>query len=155
MAPLLVLIGTFLVVFAVNKFLLGTRLSTSLVGRVSLSAMLMLTGIAHFTSTDLMVEMMPEAIPFKREMVYFTGLCELAAAVGLLWPPTSRLAAILLIVFFIAILPANIAGSLKQVNLGGMEYGAVYLWFRIPLQIFLIAWTYYFGLRLNALPERS
>ena len=109
--------------------------------------MLLVTGIAHFTSTDVMVEMMPDAVPLKREMVYFTGVCELAAAVGLLWDKTSRLASIMLIVFFIAVLPANIAGSLKQVNLGGMEYGAIYLLFRIPFQIFLIWWVYYFGLR--------
>jgi len=44
----------------------------------------------------------------------------------------------MLIVFFIAILPANIAGSLKQVDYGGMESGAVNLLLRIPLQILFI-----------------
>ena len=149
MAPLIVLLTTFGVLYAVNKFLLKGRASVSLLGRISMSAMLLLTGIAHFTSTDLMVEMMPDIVPLKREMVYFTGICELAAAVGLLWNKTARLASILLIIFFIAVLPANIAGSIKQVNMGGMEYGLLYLLFRVPLQIFLIWWVYYFGLKLN------
>jgi uncharacterized membrane protein len=147
MAPLIVLLATSAILFAVNKFLAGGRLSTSLIGRIAMSAMLLLTGIAHFTSTDLMVQMMPDVVPFKREMIYFTGVCELAAALGLLWSKTSRLASILLIVFFIAVLPANIAGSLKQVNLGGMEYGPLYLLFRVPLQVFLIWWVWYFGVR--------
>ncbi len=93
-----------------------------------------------------MVEMMPDAMPIKREMVYFTGVCEIAAAVGLLWDKTIRIASILLIVFFLAILTANIAGSIKQVNLGGMEYCAVYLLFRIPMQLLFILWVYYFGI---------
>ena len=150
MAPLIVLITTFIVLFAINRFALRDRFSTALVGRAAMAAMLLLTGIAHFTSTDVMVEMMPDAIPLKREMVYFTGVCELAAAAGLIWSKTSRLAAILLIIFFIAVLPANVAGSLKQVNLGGMEYGAIYLLLRIPLQVFFIWWVYYFGVRQTA-----
>jgi uncharacterized membrane protein len=147
MAPLIVLLAVFAILIAADRFLLGYRIGIPLTGRIAISAMLLVTGIAHFTSTDLMVEMMPDAIPMKREMVYFTGVCELAAAVGLVWNKTSRLTAILLIIFFIAVLPANIAGSLKQVNLGGMEYGPLYLLFRVPLQIFLIWWVYYFGLR--------
>jgi uncharacterized membrane protein len=147
MAPLIVLLATFAILYAVNRFLLHGRLSTSLIGRISMSAMLLVTGIAHFTSTDLMVEMMPDVVPFKREMVYFTGVCELAAAIGLLWNKTVKIASILLIVFFVAVLPANIAGSIKQVDLGGMQYGVFYLLFRIPFQIFLIWWVYYFGIR--------
>ena len=151
MAPLLVLIVTFTLLSAVNKFLLNGKLSISQTGRYALAAMLLLTGTAHFTSSgsDMMVEMMPDVIPFKLKFVYFTGACELAAVLGLILNKTSRLAAILLIVFFIAVLPANIAGSLKQVNYSGMDYGAAYLLFRIPLQIFFIWWAWYFGLRRN------
>jgi len=150
MAPLIVLIASFIALFAGNRFLLGGRFSISLIGRLSMAAMLLVTGVAHFTSTGPMVEMMPDIMPLKRELVYFTGVCELAAVVGLVWNRTSRLASILLIVFFIAILPANIAGSLKQVNFGGMEYGAAYLFFRVPLQVLFIWWVWYFGLRRNA-----
>lgn len=149
MAPFIVLIATFAFLFGLNRFALRGRLSLSQTGRFAMAAMLIITGIAHFTNTDPMVEMMPDAMPIKRELVYFTGICELAAAVGLIWNRTSRLASIMLIVFFIAILPANIVGSLKQVNLGGMEYGTMYLLFRIPLQIMFIWWVWYFGLRRN------
>lgn len=119
----------------------------ALIGRLSMAAMLLATGISHFTSTDLMIEMMPDAVPMKREAVYLTGICELLAIPGLLWARTARFTAFMLIVFFIAILPANIAGSLKQVAFGGMEYGPAYLIFRIPLQLLFIIWVWYFGLR--------
>ena len=147
MAPLIFLLGTFAILFLINRFLLGGRWALSFIGRASMAVMLIVTGIAHFTNTEQMVAMMPDFLPAKREMVYFTGVCELAAVVGLLWSRTVRLASILLIVFFVLVLPANIAGSLKSVQFGGMEHGALYLLFRVPLQIFFISWVWYFGVR--------
>ncbi len=148
MAPLIILLVAFGIFFAVNKFLLGERFSLSFIGRFALALMLLATGIAHFTNTEPMIEMMPEFLPAKRELVYFTGLCELLAVVGLLWDKTAKLTSVMLIIFFIAILPANIIGSLKEVKFGGMESGPMYLFFRIPLQILFILWAYYFGVKL-------
>jgi len=146
MTPLIILLLSFGSFFLIDKFLLKQRFGFSFVGRAVLAVMLLATGIAHFTSTDLMIQMMPDFIPAKRELVYLTGICELLGALGLLWNATARLTAIMLIVFFVAILPANIIGSMKQVRLGGMENGEVYLFFRIPLQMLFIGWTYYFGI---------
>lgn len=94
-----------------------------------------------------MVAMMPGFMPAKLELVYFTGVCELSAAIGLLWQKTAKMTAVMLIVFFVVILPANIVGSLRSVEFGGMQYGPWYLLFRIPLQLFFIWWAWYFGLR--------
>ena len=154
MAPLIFLLGTFAVIYLLNRFLLGRRLSLSFIGRASMAVMLIVTGISHFTNTGEMVAMMPDFVPAKREMVYFTGVIELLAVSGLLWSKTARLASILLIVFFVLVLPANIAGSLKSVQFGGMEYGPWYLLFRIPLQIFFIWWIWYFGIRANGSAAR-
>jgi uncharacterized membrane protein len=147
MAPLIILLVTFLILYLLDRAFLDRRLGISLMGRISMSAMLLATGISHFSSTDMFIEIMPDAVPFKREIVYFTGICELMAIPGLLWTKTARLTSIVLVVFFLAILPANIVGSLKQVPLGGMEYGTIYLVFRIPLQIFFILWVWFFGVR--------
>lgn len=149
MAPLIALLFGFGILFVVNRFLLKDRWSLSLIGRISLALMLIVTATAHFTATDLMVETMPEFLPLKRETVYFTGVIEFLAVAGLVIDKTSRATSILLIIFFLAVLPANVVGSLKQVNLGGMENGAAYLFFRVPLQLFFILWAYYFGVRIN------
>jgi uncharacterized membrane protein len=58
-----------------------------------------------------------------------------------------RITAILLIAFFICVLPANIIGSLKGVALGGMDNGPLYLLFRVPLQGFFIWWVYRWGIK--------
>jgi len=141
MAPLIFLLLTFAAVALADRYLLGRRVGLSMAGRIAMGVMLLVTGISHFTATETMVDMMPDMLPWKRELVYFTGICELLAIPGLIWERTRRLAAVLLIVFFIAVLPANVIGSLKQVQMGGMEYGTAYLLFRIPLQIFFIWWT--------------
>lgn len=145
MAPLIILLVVFAIAVSLDRYVLRGRIGTSLAGRIAMAAMLVATGISHFTNAEEMIAMMPDFVPAKRELVYFTGICELAAVVGLIWNKTARLASILLIVFFVLVLPANIAGSLKSVNFGGMEYGAWYLLFRVPLQVFFIWWVWYFG----------
>ena len=155
MAPLIFLLATFGVLYLANRFVLGGRMSLSFIGRASMAVMLTVTGISHFTNTQPMVDMMPEFMPAKRELIYFTGVCELAAVIGLLWNRTSRLASVLLVIFFVLVLPANIAGSLKSVKFGGMEYGPLYLLFRIPLQLFFIWWVWFFGIREQAGPKAT
>jgi uncharacterized membrane protein len=149
MAPLIFLFGSFVLFFLINRFLLKNRFSFSFIGRAALSVMLVVTGLAHFAAPELLVATMPDMMPMKLEMVYLTGVLELLAVVGLLIERLSKLTAVMLIIFFICILPANIVGSFKEVPLGGMENGPAYLYFRIPLQIFFILWAYYFGVRIN------
>jgi uncharacterized membrane protein len=110
-----------------------------------MSVMLFFTSIGHFAYTQGMTMMMPGFIPFKTQMVYFTGVIEILAAIGLQIPRLRALTAWLLILFFVLLLPANINAALKHVDFqkGTLEgKGLNYLWFRVPLQILFIVWTY-------------
>ena len=152
MLPLFVLLGTFALSLLVTRYF--TRaFDYSLSGRIAMSFMLVLTAIGHFAFTQGMAMMMPDFIPFKTELVYLTGLTEIAAAVGLLFFRLQHLTAWLLIIFFILILPANINAALKNIDYqtgSNTGHGVGYLWFRVPLQVFFIAWTYFFGIQLKA-----
>lgn len=89
--------------------------------------------------------MMPDFIPYKKEMVYFTGVIEIAAAIGLHITRLRVLTAWLLISFLLIILLANIKASIEHVDYQKATFdgkGSNYLWFRIPLQLLFIAWTY-------------
>jgi uncharacterized membrane protein len=106
--------------------------------RDALSLMLIFTGISHFTSMrEDLVRMMPPAIPWPRAMVYFTGVCEIAGAIGLLLPDFRPPAAYALVAFFLAVLPANIHAARAGVTLRGKR--ATNLWLRIPMQAVFIA----------------
>lgn len=106
--------------------------------RDALSLMLVLTGVSHYTfMKEDFVRMMPPSIPWPRGLVYFTGICEVAGAVGLLLPEFRRAAAYALIAFFLAVLPANIHAARAGVALRGKP--ATSLWLRIPMQVLFIA----------------
>jgi len=110
--------------------------------RNALSVMLLFTGVSHFTfMKEDFVRMMPASIPRPRAMVYFTGVCEIAGAIGLLLPDFRRAAAYALIAFFLSVLPANIHAARAGVTLRGKA--ATSLWLRIPMQVLFIAITFW------------
>ena len=92
MAPLIILLVTFGVLYLLDRFALRGRIGLSLAGRMAMAAMLVATGISHFTNAEEMIAMMPDFVPAKRGLIYFTGICELAAVIGLVWNKTARLA---------------------------------------------------------------
>lgn len=134
--------------------LVYTKISTSAFdfpfsGRLALSIMLVFTSIGHFKFTDGMMKMLPDFIPAKKMIVYITGFLEIIAAVGIFIPSLRYAIGILLILFFVLILPSNIYAATRKLNYETGNYdgkGLSYLWFRIPFQILLILWVYYFVL---------
>ena len=113
--------------------------------RVGLAAMLLLTASAHFNAMrhDL-ARMVPPAIPHPMEFVYFTGVCEIFGAFGLLVPRVRIAAALALIVLFVAVLPANVHAARAGLTLGGKP--VMPLAVRVPMQILFIALTAWAGI---------
>jgi len=149
MKPLIVLVIVFGISLLATKFFRG-NFEFALSGRIAMSVMLVFTAVAHFTFTKGMAMMLPDFIPYKTETVYLTGIIEIVAAIGLFIPSLRVITAWLLIVFFILILPANIYSALKHIDYQKGTpngNGLTYLWFRIPLQILFICWTYLSSIR--------
>jgi uncharacterized membrane protein len=144
MKPLLVLLISFgLAIFAIKIFL--QHYDYSYAARVAMSVMLLFTAMAHFAFSKGMTMMLPGFIPFKLIVVYLTGIIEITAAIGLQIAHMRLLTSWLLIVFFILVLPANIYAAAKHIDYqGGKDdsKGLYYLWFRVPLQILFIIWTW-------------
>jgi uncharacterized membrane protein len=150
MKPLFVLLGVFGLLAAGTYFWQG-HVNYVLAGNGAMAAMLLFTGIAHFAFTEGMMGMLPAFLPAKMAWVLATGVLEIAAAVGLLIPSLRWNTGWLLIAFFVLILPGNILAARRHLNYqtGTLDGpGLRYLWFRIPLQLLFIAWTWYFALAL-------
>jgi len=114
-----------------------------------MAIMLLFTAVGHFAFYKGMIMTVPPYIPFKKFVVYFTGVLEVVAALGLLLIGTHYYTAISLIPFFIALLPSNVYASQNHINLEKADFtgnGLSYLWFRIPLQLFFIAWIWFFAI---------
>lgn len=144
MKPLILLLLVFAVSILTTKFVYGNT-EFALSGRIAMSLMLVFTAVGHFIYTKGMAMMLPGFVPFKTEIVYLTGIIEMAAALGLFIPNLRIVTAWLLITFFILTLPANIYAAIKHIDYQKGTFdgnGLIYLWFRIPLQILFIVWTY-------------
>ena len=149
MKPLVILIAVFLVTILLMKLFMK-EVNFPLAGRIAMAAMLVFTAIGHFAFTAGMAAMIPDIIPGKTALVYFTGVLELLFALGLLIPSYRTQLAWLLILFFILVLPANIKASLEHINYQTGEAngnGPAYLWLRIPMQLFFILWVYLTSIR--------
>lgn len=130
--------------------LLQHRYDWKLAGCIAMPAMLAFTSIGHFVFVKGMTMMLPPFVPFRKELVYLTGIIEIVAAIGLLIPSLRVVTGWWLIIFFIMLLPANIYAAIKHIDLEKATFdgsGLSYLWFRVPLQLFFIVWTYCCAIR--------
>jgi uncharacterized membrane protein len=149
MKPLIVLLVSFVITLFVTKITSGNY-EIALSARIGMAIMLIFTTVAHFTFTKGMTMMIPGFIPFKKAMVYSTGIIEIIASAGLLIPGFKVLTGWLLILFFLVLLPANINAAIKHIDYqkGTSDgNGMTYLWFRVPLQILFILWTYFAAIK--------
>ena len=126
------------------------RLDARTRARVALSLFFAFTGIGHFIKTDELVSMMPASVPYRLEAVYITGVLEFLGAIGIWIPALRKLIGICLIVMLCAFLPVNIYAALQRVDFGGHEVGPAYLLARVPVQAFLIWWTWFATLSLRS-----
>jgi uncharacterized membrane protein len=149
MKPLFVLLGAFIISLLVTKLFTKT-FDYPLSGRIAMAVMLVFTAIGHFAFTKGMMMMLPDFIPYKTEVIYLTGVIEIIAAVGLLIPNFRVWTGWALILFFILLLPGNIKAAIDHIDFEKGTFdgnGPDYLWFRIPLQILFIVWTYFSAIR--------
>lgn len=109
-----------------------------------LTVFMVAAGLNHFLVPETYIAMMPDALPAHRALVYVSGIAEIAGGLGLILPATRRLAAWGLIALLIAVFPANLNMALNELPLGGSAVPAWALWARLPLQLVLIAWAWWF-----------
>ena len=145
MKPLIVLLTSFFVAAIVLKLSAGA-VDWGLAGRIGLAIMLAFTALGHFLFTEGMALMLPPSVPFRKELIYLTGILEIFGAICLLIPGWEGVTGWALILFFLALLPANVYAAYNEINYEKPQAkgpGVKYLWFRVPLQILFIAWTYF------------
>ncbi len=149
MKPLFVLIIVYVALLAFGRHTTFDK-GNIFAGNMAMATMLLFTAVGHFKFKTSMAAMVPLFIPKKVELVILTGVLEILFAIGLAIPETRYFTGIALIIFYIAILPANIYAAKHRINYENLYQpgpGPKYLLFRIPFQLFLIAWVWYFSVR--------
>ncbi|MEO1348529.1 MAG: hypothetical protein AAFW84_06960 [Cyanobacteria bacterium J06635_15] len=116
-------------------------------GCIAFAALFIFTGISHFALAEGMVQMLPEWVPGRYPIIYITGIMEIILGLGFLGPSGRRMSGLLTLTFLIAVLPSNIYAALNSVDFGGNINGPRYLFFRVPLQLFLLWWVWFMAVR--------
>ena len=111
-----------------------------LASKYSLALFITGAGVMHFVKTDFYMRLMPPYLPWHRELVDLSGVCEIVLGLLLLVPRTSRFAAWGIIALLIAVFPANIHAYLHQDILPAPP---ILHFLRLPLQAVFILWAFW------------
>jgi len=105
-----------------------------------LGAVFVTAGTLHFVKPRIYEAIMPRYLPAHRELVYASGVAEIAGGAGVLYPKTRKGAAYWLIATLVAVFPANVEMAVHAERF--KKIPEPLLWARLPLQGALIAWAW-------------
>lgn len=78
---------------------------------VGLATLFITSGTTHLVKPEVFEPLVPNSLPRRRELIYASGVAELACAAGLLHPATRRYAGWASAALLLGILPGNVQMS--------------------------------------------
>ena len=103
-------------------------------------------GLMHFLKPRWYERIMPPYVPRHRELVYASGVAEIAGGLATMHPATRRAGSAWSIATLLAVFPANVHMALNAKEFGkGVPGGEPALWARLPVQALFILWAYAAG----------
>lgn len=109
--------------------------------RVVLAALYLVAGILHLARPAGFVAITPGWVPWPREIVFVTGVAEIAGAIGLMIPRLRMAAGWALAAYAVAVFPANINHAINHIAIGGVQPGWWYHAPRLLLQPVIVWWA--------------
>lgn len=110
-------------------------------GLLGLSLFFVIAGANHFVNPDFYVAIMPPYLPAHLELVYLSGVFELAGGVAVLFARVRALAGWGLVLLLLAVFPANLHMALNPELFPTISPTALYA--RLPFQALFIGWAYW------------
>jgi uncharacterized membrane protein len=106
-----------------------------------LAGLFAVSGVVHLVKPAFYEPLMPSWVPAHREVILASGVAELVGAVGMLFPPTRRLAGIASAALLVGVFPGNVKMAVDASRTRNTPFKAVAL-ARLPLQLPMIrgAW---------------
>ena len=110
-----------------------------------LATFYLIGGLGHLLIPDKFILIMPDAVPFPREVIFITGLCEIAGAIGLLTKRWRWWAGVALAAYAICVFPANLKHAFAGVAVPPLPDSWWYHGPRLLLQPVLVWWALFAG----------
>ena len=97
-----------------------------------------LIGIEHFREPQKFVDIVPKYMPFALFLVYLTGVMEIVGGLGIIYPETREITGRLMVLFLLAIYPANFNMWINDIPYNGTRLTTQGHLVRLSIQILLI-----------------
>ena len=117
--------------------------STRAVMRWMMGAFYIIAGIAHLAVPEKFLLITPAWVPFAPQVIFATGLCELAGAVALITKPLRAWAGLALAAYAVCVWPANFKHALDGIDVPYLGTSWLYHGPRLALQPVLVWWSLY------------
>ena len=113
--------------------------------RVPVALFFLGAGVLHFVKPGAYEPTVPDVLPAHRDIVYVSGVAEIAGALAMLPDRSARWAGWWLIALLVAVFPANVNMAVNAERFRAVPEAL--LWVRLPIQAVLIAWVWWASLR--------
>ena len=108
-----------------------------------LAAFFAAAGIAHIAAPGSLLAITPSWVPFPSQVIFVTGLCELAGALALVTRPLRWWAGVALAAYAICVLPANFKHAIDGIELPHITNSWWYHGRRLAFQPVIVWWALY------------
>jgi len=106
-----------------------------------MAAFYAIAGVGHLLRPEAFLPIVPDWVPFPREVILATGVCELIGASALLTVRLRRIAGVMLALYALCVWPANIKHAIEGIHLPPLPDSWWYHGPRLALQPVLIWWA--------------
>jgi len=100
-------------------------------------------GLAHLTVPDKLLLITPGWVPFAPQVIFLTGLFEIAASAALVTRPLRLWAGIAMSLYAVCVFPANIKHAIDGIHLAPIPDSWFYHGPRLALQPVIVWWALY------------
>ena len=108
-----------------------------------LAAFYSAAGVAHLLAPDKLLAITPSWVPFAPQVIFATGLCEIAGSAALLTKALRRWAGLAFAAYAICVWPANFKHAIDGIDLPYVANSWLYHGPRLALQPVIIWWALY------------
>ena len=109
--------------------------------RCVLAAFFAAAGAAHLVAPETLAAITPSWVPFPTQVIFLTGLFEIAAAAGVLTKPLRQPAGVALAVYALCVRPANFKHAFEGIDVPSIPSSWWYHGPRLTLQPVTMWWA--------------
>jgi uncharacterized membrane protein len=109
--------------------------------RIILAAFFLVAGALHFLMDTVFAQIVPPFLPYPIAIVWGTGVMEICFGAALLTGRFLPQTGLLLSLYLLAVLPANIYMAMAGIDFGNDHLTPAVLWARVALQFPLVAFV--------------